>query len=193
MAVAGTVVTAPMGARHIVQSVSAVVRAAGRRLWGWLARWVPWLRRRPITREIKQAQETWSALAPTLASVDLSWDEEAPPQAQIQRLREQIADVLGEVNRVSQHREADLARVRERLERLVAELRGRLDELERRFAAAERQAALIDARGLPLIGFGILLTGIPEELACFAPLGWSLCVIAVVATALLLVFRRPSP
>ena len=36
----------------------------------------------------------------------------------------------------------------------------------------ERQTARVNARGLPLIGFGIVMTGIPDGLATWAWVGW---------------------
>lgn len=58
----------------------------------------------------------------------------------------------------------------------TAELRRLLDE-------RERQAARIDARGLPVVGFGILLSGVPDELASFLyPFGWLLPIFGIVIT-----------
>jgi len=60
----------------------------------------------------------------------------------------------------------------------TAELRRLLDE-------RERQAAEIDARALPLAGFGIVLSGIPDELAWWPfpyPYGWLFPVLAFAVT-----------
>ena len=38
--------------------------------------------------------------------------------------------------------------------------------------AAEKQAATIDSRGILLLGAGVILTGIPDELARVVWVGW---------------------
>jgi hypothetical protein len=52
--------------------------------------------------------------------------------------------------------------------------------LTRRLEATERRSAKVDARGIWPIGFGIVLTGIPDELARISVIGW-LFVAGVVA------------
>jgi len=45
-------------------------------------------------------------------------------------------------------------------------------DLTSRMDAAEKQAAAIDSRGILLLGGGVVLTGIPDELARVASVGW---------------------
>jgi hypothetical protein len=48
----------------------------------------------------------------------------------------------------------------------------------------EQESARIDARGLPVVGFGILLSGVPDELAAIPfPFGWALPAVGVGAAA----------
>ena len=59
-----------------------------------------------------------------------------------------------------------VAELKRTLEQKTAELRLLVEE-------KERESAQIDARALPVVGFGILLSGIPEELASISfGLGW---------------------
>jgi hypothetical protein len=59
------------------------------------------------------------------------------------------------------------------LEEKTAELRLLVEE-------KERESAQIDARALPVVGFGILLSGIPEELASIPfGLGWIFLIVDV--------------
>ncbi len=52
-------------------------------------------------------------------------------------------------------------------------LRSDIAELRQQLAERDHEGARIDARGLPVIGFGILLSGIPDELASIPwGLGW---------------------
>lgn len=45
--------------------------------------------------------------------------------------------------------------------------------------AEKRRDAQIDARGLPLIGLGILLAGVPDGLAKVSWIGWTFLVLSV--------------
>jgi hypothetical protein len=60
-------------------------------------------------------------------------------------------------------------------ERVVAELSRTIKEetakLGRLLEEREQESARIDARGLPVVGFGILLSGVPDELAAI-PFPW---------------------
>jgi hypothetical protein len=60
-------------------------------------------------------------------------------------------------------------------ERQVAELHRWLDEAasetRRMFDELAEEGARIDARALPIIGLGIVLSGMPDEVAAL-PLGW---------------------
>jgi uncharacterized membrane protein YadS len=45
-------------------------------------------------------------------------------------------------------------------------------DLTSRLDAAEKRAAAIDSRGILLLGAGVILAGIPDELAGVASVGW---------------------
>jgi hypothetical protein len=67
-----------------------------------------------------------------------------------------------------------------------------LDRLEEE----ERQKLRIDARGLPLIGLGILMTGLPGLLTAWAWVGWlfvALATIGVVGLAVVPFVRYAIP
>lgn len=49
--------------------------------------------------------------------------------------------------------------------------------------ATDREGARINARGLPVIGWGILLTAAPAQLAAVPWLGWLVLVLGITATA----------
>jgi hypothetical protein len=56
--------------------------------------------------------------------------------------------------------------------------------LRERIEAQERWQAQVDARGVLMIGCGIVLTGIPDELAVVALLGWAAILSVLVAVAI---------
>ncbi|BCW66747.1 hypothetical protein NicSoilB4_15100 [Arthrobacter sp. NicSoilB4] len=73
----------------------------------------------------------------------------------------------------------------------IADLRRAIDEaqlsLHNRIDINEEKAARIDAYGLPVIGLGIFLSGVPQELASVPWLGIPLTVIGVALTIIVLV------
>jgi hypothetical protein len=103
-----------------------------------------------------------------------AWHPDAPVDERIEALRQHITEIEGRLNEVTRKlreetgsREQVLAELKRTLEEKTAELR-RLGEEK------ERESAQIDARALPAVGFGIPLSGIPEELASFPfGLGWT--------------------
>jgi hypothetical protein len=72
----------------------------------------------------------------------------------------------------------------DRLRASIVELTAKVSNLEERVREQERTAAEVDARALPLVGLGIVMTGIPDGLARFPALGW-----IVVGAALLYAAR----
>jgi hypothetical protein len=92
---------------------------------------------------------------------------------QIDSLLEQIGEVRGQIDRTSDDlrkviREAE-GRVINQIQQLASEMRGE-----------RSQASRVDARGIGPIAFGIILTGVPDELAVAAPVGDLAIAVAVV-------------
>jgi hypothetical protein len=81
----------------------------------------------------------------------------------------------------------------------LRDVESRLDsahgQMARQLETRERQAAQIDARGLWPVGFGIILTGIPGQLAEAPAAGWTVVGLAVLTTVMLglgAIRRRPA-
>jgi len=104
-----------------------------------------------------------------------SWDPSAPVDERIEALHQQITKVDGRLDGVLHElrqevadRKRVVAELQQNLGAQNAELRGLLEEDKRR-------SALTDARGLPVVAFGILLSGVPDELASIPyGVGWLL-------------------
>lgn len=75
----------------------------------------------------------------------------------------------------------------ELIRRLRADLESAEQSLHKRIDTNEEKAARIDAMGLPVIGLGIFLSGVPGELASVPPLGVGLTIASVLVTGF--VFR----
>jgi hypothetical protein len=113
------------------------------------------------------------------------WTPAAPVDDRIEALRQHITEVEGRLSGIAQElrrevsdRAVAVANIDQALKAQAAELTGLLDKKDQHTAA-------IDARGLPVIGFGILLSGVPEALSSIPPwhLGWLLPALGLVAAA----------
>lgn len=109
----------------------------------------------------------------------IRWRPDAPVLEQIAMVRDEIADVRKTVSSVEkavnlerQQRAAAVAAVEATVATKVVELHDRID-------AQEAQSQELDTRGLPPIAVGIVLSGVPDELAHFTWLGWLLLAAAL--------------
>jgi hypothetical protein len=57
-------------------------------------------------------------------------------------------------------------------------LQGELSGLHQRLTLKDEESARLDARGLPFIGAGIVLGGIPDWIASCPILGWAVSLVA---------------
>jgi hypothetical protein len=172
IALVGCLVVAPAGTGLLWHTAAGWTHQRGHQLRGRLARVLPFLRRDATIRP-----NTVSAVAAVAtATVTVSgrvWTPSAPVDERIEALRQHIAEVEGRLNEITSKLNAE----REARERAVAELKQTLKEetaaLCRQLEERERDSARIDARGLPVIGLGVLLSGVPDELASLPiGLGW---------------------
>jgi hypothetical protein len=138
--------------------------------------------RRPQVVHIRSADSAEAADAAWVNVTGLSWEEGMSIPAQIERLRAMVDQVLQEVGRVREQTRAQIAQVSGRLGVVESDLRTAVDDLRRRMEVAERRAAQANARGILLLGAGLVLTGIPQELAEFEVIGWTSVALAVVGT-----------
>jgi hypothetical protein len=171
---AGAVIVSPAGTRLLLVDSWTGFKRYGNRVRGDLARILPLLRRN-ATVHGGTATITVSASARGVATHTrgLSWDVHASPEERLEALRRYVLDLGMRVDEVGSGltrevsvREGAVADLEHRLRTDMQLLRDQLDQWE-------RQAARIDARGLPVIAVGIFLSGVPDELAKIpAGLGW---------------------
>ena len=122
--------------------------------------------------------------AVTLASSGRAWHPTAPVDERIEALRKHITDVEGHLNHTAEMLRQETSKRAEAIARLDTARKHDLAELRRLLDEKDRDTALIDARGLPVIGLGILLSGVPAELAAIPwHLGWLFPVIGIGAAA----------
>ncbi len=170
-ALVGTVVVAP----HAFLDILARSRARAIRVVRAAQQAARRLLRRPQGQpfEARAVSATLSGGGHAHASVTSTVRRaDVPVKEQIDRLREEIADVRNSVSSVQadlnaerQQREAGVAAAQAAVAAKAAEIHGRID-------TQEAQSQELDTRGLPPVAFGIVLSGVPDELAHFAWLGW---------------------
>jgi hypothetical protein len=180
IAVFGTVVVSPSGARLLWGSATGWLRKRQSQARGQLARFLPFLRRHGQVHVTDAAAAADLLAVSTLTATGGVWPENASVDDRIEALRQHIADVEQQLNQVAQ-RLGEEASTRERA---VAELQSALQhetaQLRRLLEEQERQSARIDARGLPVIAAGIFLSGVPDELASIPHgIGWLFPVLGV--------------
>ena len=88
-------------------------------------------------------------------------------------MHRQIGELRGEIDRTAD----DLRKgIREGEGRIIGQLRQLASELR----GERSQASRVDARGLAPIALGVILTGVPDELATIAVVGWLAVAVAVI-------------
>lgn len=187
IALVGSFVVAPDGGRLLWGSLGTTLRRQGNRARATLARMLPFLRRDATARPATIGVTASVPQATAVTSSGRAWRPTAPVDERIEALRQHITEVEGRLNTTAgllrqetSDRAAAVAELDRTLKADLAELRRLLDE-------KDRDAALIDARGLPVIGFGILLSGVPETLASIPwHLGWLFPALGVAAATVAL-------
>jgi uncharacterized membrane protein YccC len=182
----GAWIVSPQGARHRAEQIVAHMIRALQAIQLRIRR----LLRRPKTHHAfgsSTAGVSATAHATrTTAPRPVIWSSADTIEEQIERLRVRIneldAILASARNEVDQHRNAfsvELAKLRAEL---VAELRTLRQRMDRSEAATTES----DSRALPVIGFGILLSGMSNEISEYAWLAWIAvaagCAVAVWAT-----------
>jgi hypothetical protein len=124
----------------------------------------------------------------TVTAEGWTWIPDAPLPEQIERLRQRTEVLSDRINRVRQEYRQDLDALRASLNAAIAQHQQELDALRTLHQQRERQAAKFDAAGLPLIGVGIAMTGLPNQAVQF---WWiSGLLFAITAVVLISTFNR---
>jgi hypothetical protein len=147
------------------------------------------LRRKPTTRHVSLADA--GAGTATLGKLGMSgsgfvWNSGASAGEKADILYREILRIYERINELDQTVMANHAEIQALIEAQVGEVREAHRRLEALLAAKERHETRVDGRGLLLVAAGILLTGIPDELARYPPLGWTITAVAACLTAVVL-------
>lgn len=174
-AVFGTAVAAPEGTARLGRWITGPVRWVWRKVRPWLARYLPFLRR-SATVYAEAAGGAVMAGAVGVRATGFTWAPDAPLEDQVRLLQEQMIEfhalIFTETDKARQESREGDAQLRQIIEQHAGELRALHEAHQAAHAAAQRQAARVDARGVVLLGLGVVMTGVPDGLARFAWLGW---------------------
>jgi hypothetical protein len=195
VALVGTLVAAPEGTVLIGREIWTALRTARRRIWGSLARFLPFLRRSANVQGVTASSST-RAPSPSMRATGLQLRPDADLKERVDLLDQHIVQAFREIETVRQEAAAGDAALRQKIEREVNDLRAAIDVHQAAHTAAQRQSAQVDARGVVLIGAGVVMTGVPDGLATFPWSGWLVIalvlVVAVWATTEVVLDRRKS-
>ncbi len=174
-AVVGTAVAAPEGTARLWRWINGPVRWAWWKVRPWLARHLPFLPRSAAVYP-KTAGGAAVVGAAGMRATGSVGNPDAPLEDQVRLLHEQMTEfhalIFTETDKARQEAREGDAELRQMIERHAGELRALHEAHQAAHVAAGRQAARVDARGVVLLGLGVVMTGVPDGLARFAWLGW---------------------
>ncbi|PYI69801.1 hypothetical protein CVV68_01455 [Arthrobacter livingstonensis] len=163
----------PQGTSMMARSLSRGLGRSVKRLREILARFLPFLRR-SVTVHAAVARATLNASG-TLGSHAESWVPTATVEEKIEALRQLLSETRDQLRKLDERLDAEATRLRSDIATSEQRILEKLDDLRAQIARQNKDAAAIDARSLPVIAVGILLTGAPEDLArCQFPINWLL-------------------
>ncbi len=185
IALVGSFVVAPSGAVLLWRSATDWLRQRKHQLRSQLARFLPFLRRDVTIHATSAAGAASGALGSlTATGSGRAWHPDEPVDERIDALRQHITEVEGRLNEVIRKLREETASREQLGAELTRTLQEKTVELRRLGEEKERESAQIDARGLPVVGFGILLSGVPEKLATVPfGLGWMFPILGLGAAA----------
>jgi hypothetical protein len=182
VALVGTLVAAPEGTLLIGRWIWAALRAVGLRIWVFLARFLPFLRRSANVQGVTASGRVrFPSFSVRASGLELLPDADLKERMDL--LDEHIVRAFGEIEKARQETAAGDEELRRIIEQQAGELRAVAEAHKVAHAAAQRQSAQVDARGVVLIGAGVVMTGVPDGLAVFPWSGWLVVALALAGTA----------
>lgn len=182
VAFVGTLVAAPEGTVLIGRWIWAALRATGRRIQVFLARFLPFLRRSANVQGVAASGRVRFPSFSMRAS-GLKLLPDADLKERVDLLDEHMVRAFREIEKARQEAATGDAELRRIIEQQAGELRAAAEAHQVAHAAAQRQSAQVDARGVALIGAGVVMTGVPDGLAAFPWSGWLVVTLALTWTA----------
>jgi len=110
----------------------------------------------------------------------LAWTPSAPVDERIEMLRKWLLNLEERHNRLSEELRSEIARWREAVDAVEKKLAEEIAQIRSHLEEQRQHTARLDARGFPVLGIGIVLTNLEEELARLPwGFGWAALIVAV--------------
>lgn len=103
-----------------------------------------------------------------------------PPDAPVEEQVRLLRTALGNLQVLVDDDYKELSGKIDKLTNLVRSVDTRTETLHKRMQQAQEEATSIDAAGLPVIAWGIILSGVPQELAGEPQVGWFFIVVGLI-------------
>lgn len=110
------------------------------------------------------------------------WREEAYDPTKIDILHKQVVMLKGRIDELRKQADRTADQLRREIHEAESRVTGHIQQLTGEFRNQRTQSSRVDARGLGPIALGIVLTGLPDELASVEPLGWLIAAVAIIWT-----------
>jgi hypothetical protein len=159
IALVGAVAVAPGGTKLLLESTWRWLRRRGDQVRSQLARVLPFLRRDVTVHAVSATASVSAGTSLAGTATGRVWEPNSSVDERLEALRKHITEVEGRLNQLNQAVRTEASNSQRVLAELEATLRAEIIEIRRLLAEEERESALIDARGLPVVAFGILLSG----------------------------------
>ena len=162
VSVVGAIIAAPGGTRLVLSEGRAWVGSSLVSIRSKLS-WLPFLRE---TRHLTAAIGGRSGLSgPLVRTTHAAWDKEAPIAEKVEALHRHVDQLQLGLDQLREDASALRSSLAQQIASVDLELKGTIVGVTNRLDREAKEAARIDARGLPLIGLGIVLTGLPDGLS----------------------------
>jgi ElaB/YqjD/DUF883 family membrane-anchored ribosome-binding protein len=183
IAIVGTAVAAPEGTAWLWRAAKALPQRGWSKVRPILARLFPGLRREVTGGATLRGRGGMNMSGRARASVD--WSEDTPLEERINILRENLRLAEQEIDEVRREARQRIEEVRRAIEHRLGLVEAAQQAHQAAHAVTQRQAAGVDARGVVLIGLGVVMTGVPDGLARFGWFGWLFLVGALIAAVVI--------
>lgn len=110
------------------------------------------------------------------------WREEAWEPTKIDILHKQVVILKRQIDELRRQADRTADELRKEIHEAEGRVTGHIRQLTGKLRSQRTQSSRVDARGLGPIALGIILTGLPGELANIQPLGWLIAAVAIIWT-----------
>jgi hypothetical protein len=175
VALVASFLAAPAATRHmwdrfkqLLSKARQLVSSVAKSLWRWLTGGARTVQVHPLNMAFEG-----EAAMPVTASVTTSWAVNANDDIalRVERLESRMGEVNERLTLLDAKVQAEATERHKAIDYLIGRFSEDVQLVRDKIAAREGDALRVDATALPVIGLGIVLTGIPDFLAAFTLLG----------------------